>query len=301
MERFRGAAAVFIGAASFGILSTFVKKAYALEFTLAEVTGVQVLFGMLFLWILFLLKSFSPAPQKLYAKRTAKWKILLAGFSTGIVSILYYKSVELVPASIAIILLMQFIWISALIELLLFKQVPTKRQTIGIVFILAATLLATGVFENALQEVDWLGVLYGLLAATAYAVFIIVNGRVGNDYPPVQKSALMVTGAGILIFTVLQPFHLLTLNVDWGIYRFGLLLSVFGTVLPPLLYAYGMPKVGTSLGSILSAVELPVAVAMSFFVLHEPVTALQWFGVLAILGIVVWINLKPRMVGERLG
>src|SRR5690606_2401451 len=73
--------------------------------------------------------------------------------------------------------------------------------------------------------------LYGLLAATAYAVFIIVNGRVGNDYPPVHKSALMVSGAGLLIFTVLQPFHLLTFEVDVRIYQFGLLLSAFGTVL----------------------------------------------------------------------
>lgn len=300
MERFRGAVAVFVGAASFGILSTFVKKAYALNFTLAEVTGVQVLFGMLFLWGLYLLKSFLPKSPKQYSRQTSKWKILIAGFSTGIVSILYYRSVELVPASIAIVLLMQFIWISAIIDFLVFKQRPNPRQLIGIVGILAATLLATGIFESSLQSINILGIVYGLLAATAYAVFIIVNGRVGNDYPPVQKSALMVSGACLLIFATLQPFHLLTLEVDPRIYQFGLLLSVFGTVLPPLLYAYGMPKVGTSLGSILSAVELPVAVAMSFFVLHEPVTALQWIGVLAILGIVAWINLKPRTVGERL-
>lgn len=259
-----------------------------------------MLFGILFLWFLYLLKSFSPQAQKQYAKQTPKWKILLAGFSTGVVSILYYKSVELVPASIAIILLMQFIWISPIIELLLFKQRPSKRQAIGILFILLATVLATGVIESTIQEIDLLGVLYGLLAATAYAVFIIVNGRVGNDYPPVHKSALMVSGAGLLIFTVLQPFHLLTFEVDVRIYQFGLLLSAFGTVLPPLLYAYGMPKVGTSLGSILSAVELPVAVAMSFFVLHESVTVLQWIGVGAILAVVAWINLKPKQVGEKL-
>lgn len=301
MGKFRSAAAVFIGAASFGILSTFVKKAYALDFTLAEVTGVQVLFGMLFLWSIFLVRSVLPKSTKQYEKKTAKWKILLAGVSTGVVSILYYKSVELVPASIAIVLLMQFIWISAIIEMLFFKQRPTQRQAIGMLFILAATLLATGVFESAIQSINWMGVLYGLLAATAYAVFIIVNGRVGNDYPPVQKSALMVSGAGILIFTVLQPFHLISLDVDLRIYQFGLLLSVFGTVLPPLLYAYGMPTVGTSLGSILSAVELPVAVAMSFFVLHEPVTALQWIGVFVILAMVAWINLKPKDIGEIMG
>jgi drug/metabolite transporter (DMT)-like permease len=264
MERFSGAIAVFVGAASFGILSTFVKKAYAVGFTLAEVAGVQVLFGMLFLWGLYMLRSFWAKPEKGYDKHTAKWKIVLAGFSMGIVSILYYKSVELVPASIAIILLMQFIWISAIIDFLVFRQKPGRKQFVGIICILAATLLATGVFEASMDTVAPLGIVYGLLAATAYAVFIIVNGRVGNDYPPVQKSALMVSGACILVFVLLRPFHLLVFDVDYAIYRYGLLLSVFGTVLPPLLYAYGMPKIGTSLGSILSAVELPVAVLMSF-------------------------------------
>lgn len=294
MERFRGAIAVFVGAASFGVLSTFVKKAYALGFTLAEVTGIQALLGMLLLWFMYLLGSFSTRQKKKYSKVSPKWKIILAGFSTGIVSILYYKSVQLVPASIAIILLMQFIWISAIIDFMIFKQKPNRKQVIGILSILAATLLATGIFESSLQTIDLWGIVYGLLAATAYAVFIIVNGKVGNDYPPVQKSALMVSGACLLIFITLQPFHLLSLAVDSRIYHFGLLLCIFGTVLPPLLYAYGMPKIGTPLGSILSAVELPVAVAMSFFVLHESVTPLQWIGVAAILGIVAWTNTKSR-------
>src|SRR5690606_13706908 len=115
MERLRGAIAVFIGAASFGILSTFVKLAYAENFTLGEVTGVQVLFGAVILWLCYGLLALKGT--KTYLKRTSKVKIVLTGISTGAVSILYYKCVELVPASIAIVLLMQFIWVSALINL----------------------------------------------------------------------------------------------------------------------------------------------------------------------------------------
>ena len=197
---------------------------------------------------------------------------------------------QLVPASIAIILLMQFIWISPIINFLLFNQKPSKYETIGIVCILAATILATGALEASFAEISILGVVYGLLAATAYSIFIIVNSKVGNDYPPVQKSALMVSGACILIFLTLQPFSLFSQSLDFKIYEYGILLSVFGTVLPPFLFAYGMPKTGVSLGSILSAVELPVAVAMSYFVLNETVSHLQWIGVGLILVFVFWIN-----------
>src|SRR5690606_7806452 len=151
-------------------------------------------------------------------------------------------------------------------------------------------LLATGVFEATIQTINPLGILYGMLAAIAYAIFIIVNGKVGNDYPPVQKSALMITGACILVFTVLQPVSLILLEINNRIIYYGLLLSLFGTVLPPLLFAYGMPKIGISLGSILSAVELPVAVVMSYTILSEAVSLLQWTGVIGILAVVVWTN-----------
>lgn len=294
MKNLQGALAVFIGAASFGVLSTFVKKAYSAGFSLGEVTGVQALLGMLILWIIFLLKKITKVNLDKYPRKTASWKIMLAGISTGVVSVLYYKCVQLVPASIAIVLLMQFIWISAFVNYILFKHTPSKKQRIGIILILIATLFATGALESNIHEISTLGIVYGLLAALAYSIFIIVNGKVGNDYPPVQKSALMVTGACILIFILLQPISLVQVTIDPQIYTYGILLAVFGTVLPPFLFAYGMPKIDIALGSILSAVELPVAVAMSYFVLHENVSILQWFGVAFILAVVVWINYKKN-------
>lgn len=295
MEKTKGVIAVFLGAASFGILSTFVKKSYALGFNLGEVTGVQALFGMLFLWLLLgVILIFNKSYFTKYPSRTAKWKVLISGISTGAVSILYYKCVQLVPASLAIVLLMQYIWIGQLIEFLVFKTRPSSRNIWGIVVILASTLLATGLFEHDMHGISLLGIGYGLLAATAYALFIIVNGRVGNDYPPLYKSALMVSGACILVFTLLRPFSIFQIDTLSNLWQYGLLLSIFGTVLPPVLFAYGMPKTGVSLGSILSSVELPVAVCMSFYILHEAVTPLQFVGVALILAVVVALNVRKK-------
>lgn len=295
MEKVRGIIAVFIGAASFGILSTFVKKAYKAGFTLGEVTGVQALFGMLILWLILLVIYLSSRKYfRRYPGSSSRWTILLSGVSTGAVSLLYYKCVQLVPASLAIVLLMQYIWIGQLIEFTVFKERPTRRNIIGIVVILLATILATGLLEQDLRSLDMIGIIYGMLAATAYAVFIIVNGRVGNDHPPLQKSAYMVSGACIFIFILLQPFSLLEIDTLSRIGPYGLLLSVFGTVLPPVMFAYGMPKIGVSLGSILSSVELPVAVSMSYYILHEHVSPLQFVGVICILIVVVVLNLPKQ-------
>lgn len=292
-ERIRGVVAVVCGAASFGILSTFVKKAYAQGFTLAQVTGVQALFGVALLWILIgILKVLNRRYFSRYASTSPRWHIVISGLATGAVSILYYKSVQLVPASLAIILLMQYIWIGQLIEFIIFKTKLTRRQAFGITAILVATALATGIFEHDFKAVSMAGVGYGMLAATAYALFIIVTGRVGNDHPPLQKSAFMILGACILVFVVLRPYSLFTPAVLSSLWRYGLLLAVFGTVLPPLLFSYGMPKTGVSLGNILSYIELPVAVCMSYVVLKEPVSTLQFIGVAGILMVVVLLNLQ---------
>ncbi len=290
MNKTKGAIAVFIGAASFGILSTFVKKAYDQGFNLGEVTGIQALLGVAFLWITWLLIK-NIQPQTKHPSQSPKWKILLSGVSTGMVSILYYKCVELVPASLAIVLLMQYIWIGQIIELIFFKVKPQLSQIIVIIAILAGTVLATGMIEEPLESFSLLGIGYGLLAATAYSVFMIVNGRVGNDYHPIHKSAIMISGALMLIAITLQPISLLSPEIFLGILPYGLLLSFFGTVIPPLLFAYGMPKTGYSLGAVLSAVELPVAVCMSYLVLHEPVSWIKWLGVLFILLTIFWKNI----------
>ncbi|MCY4780092.1 DMT family transporter [Sphingobacterium sp. UT-1RO-CII-1] len=294
-DKIKGIIAVFLGAASFGILSTFVKKAYAEGFSLGEITGIQALFGMLILWfILTTIYLFNKSYFHSFKSNTPKWHILLSGIATGSVSILYYKSVQLIPASLAIVLLMQYIWIGQLIEFLLFKQRPTKKQSICIFIILLSTLLATGMFEQDLKDVNILGVLYGIFAATAYSIFLLVSGRVGNDHPPLQKSAFMVSGAFIFIFILLQPITLFQPDTLSSLWKYGLLLSVFGTVLPPVLFTYGIPKTGVSLAGILSSVELPVAVCMSYLVLKEPVSQIQFIGVLAIIIVVIILNLNRK-------
>ena len=57
-----------------------------------------------------------------------------------------------------------------------------------------------------------------------------------------------------------------------------------------------MPKVGSGLGTILSASELPTAVMMSTLILHEAVTYSQWFGVIMILCGIAFPNIQRRSV-----
>ncbi|RZL38860.1 MAG: EamA family transporter [Pedobacter sp.] len=289
----KGILLVFFGACSFGILSTFVKLAYHDGYSLGDVTGAQAFFGAVILWALFFFQSRTANYKAKDIKLiTPWWKMILAGTCTGLVSVFYYQCVKLVPNSVAIILLMQFIWLSILLEFIIYKKKPTGLQFLAILLVLAGTVLASGMVETAVSSLSLKGVGFGLLAAISYAGFLMLSGRIGNEYPPLQKSALMITGACILIFILFPPVFLYNGALNGSLLKWGLIISIFGTVIPPLFYAEGVPRIGTALSSILSAAELPVAVIMAGFVLQEQVSFLRWIGVCVILSAMVIPNLK---------
>ncbi|KQN28590.1 multidrug transporter [Pedobacter sp. Leaf41] len=289
----KGILLVFFGACSFGILSTFVKLAYHDGYSLGDVTGAQAFFGAVILWVLFFFQSRTSKYKTQKVKLiTPKWKMILAGICTGLVSIFYYQSVKLVPNSVAIILLMQFIWMSILLEFIIYKKKPSGLQFLAILLVLGGTVLASGMLETTISSLSYKGIGFGLLAAICYAGFLMLSGRIGNEYPPLQKSALMITGACILIFILFPPAFLFNGALNGTLLKWGLIIAVFGTVIPPLFYAEGVPRIGTALSSILSAAELPVAVMMAGFVLQEQVSFLRWVGVCVILSAMVLPNLK---------
>lgn len=291
----RYALIVLLGSCSFGVMSTLVKLAYQNGYTVGEVTSAQYVFGVLILWTLLGLSKITISTKKHpEGGRDSIWKVILAGAPVGMVSVFLYKSMEFLPASIAVVLLMQFVWIGILIELLIFKVKPTLSQIGSMILIMGGTLLAAGLFNEQQIELSVQGVVLGLFAAFFFAIYLIVMARVGNGYGPIEKSAVIISSASILIFLIFPPVFLFDGRLTEGLWRWGLLMSTFGTVIPPLFFAVGTPKIGATLGSILSSAELPVAVGFSYFILSEEVTLLQWIGIVIILLAIVISNVSKN-------
>ena len=110
----------------------------------------------------------------------------------------------------------------------------------------------------------------------------------------------MITGAMTITWLIYPPTFLFDGLLLEGLYKWGLLLALLGTVIPPLFFSIGVPKVGVSVGAILSAAELPVAVVASRFILKESVDGLQWFGVALILAAIILSNLRVKTRDELL-
>lgn len=303
---------VFVGAASYGILSTFVVLAYGQGYTLGEVVGSQMMIGFILTWVLsaFLRarKKWKLNPAIPVAGRSAvvilstkqKLLLMLAGMPTAITGLLYYESLRYIPASVAILLLFQFTWMGVLFQAVRQRKRPEKKTYATLAILLGGTLLAAGVTETGASSFHLGGIVLGLLAAVSYTLFMLFNGKAVPKADPVERSKWMMLGAMAIVFVLFPPQFLWNGELFGGLFLFGLLLGVFGAFIPPLLFAYGIPHIGEALAGILGAAELPVAVLLSAVVLHEHVSPLQWIGVAIVLaGVALPDWLKHKRASSR--
>ncbi|MGF7032042.1 drug/metabolite transporter (DMT)-like permease [Paenibacillus mucilaginosus] len=284
--RLRASLLVLLGAASYGVLSTFVKLAYADGFTPGEVTGSQVLLGCAVTWLLVLLGSGRGIPS--IAPRV-RWKLIGSGVFTGLTGVFYYYALQSLDASFAVLLLFQFTWMGLVADWVLQGRVPTRYRVAGIVIVLAGTALASGVLDGSLLDrVSPSGIGLGLAAAASYTLFIYFSGKVAVQVPALWRSAWMLTGASLGVSVVYPPQFLWNGALGNGLLMWGFLLGLFGMILPSYLYAKGAPRLDTGLTAILGAVELPVVILCSSLLLHERTGITEWLGIALILAGIVF-------------
>lgn len=286
----KGVFLVGLGATSYGMLATFVKLAYQENFTTAEVTSAQFIYGIIGILLINLFQKQQAKTTVIKASKKNIFQLMLAGTSLGMTSVFYYLCVKYIDVSIAIVLLMQTVWIGVLLEWFLDKKAPSKQKIIAVVIVLFGTLLATNLL-NSTADIDWKGILFGFLAACSFTTTMFTANKVALGISSAQRSLYMLLGgaiivAGFALFTQTTPFNM-EIFMKWGI-----ILALFGTIIPPMLMNSGFPHIGLGLGSIVSSLELPVSVMMAYFILNETVIGSQWLGVILIVFAIVIMNIN---------
>ena len=299
----KGVLFVALGASSYGMLATTVKIAYGEGYTTAEVTLSQFFFGIIALLILTAKarKINKPSPKQIR-------KLMLAGTTMGFTSVFYYLCVRYLNASVAVVFLMQSVWIGVLIEAIQTRKVPSSIKLLAVCLVLLGTVLATQMW-NFGAELNILGVMFGMMAALSFSLTLYSTSSIAVNFPPAVRSLYMLFGGGIIVLTFalltqILPYYanfspefmqdfITSKAIDFKIfYTWGIILSLFGTVLPPILLNNGFPLTGVGLGVIVSSLELPVSVTFAFMLLNEPVVGIQWLGIAVILFAVVLMNLN---------
>lgn len=286
----KGVFLVGLGATSYGMLATFVKLAYQENYTTAEVTTSQFVLGILGILLINAFQKSKKGNAVVKASGRNIFHLMLAGTSLGMTSVFYYLAVKYIPVSIGIVLLMQTVWMGVLLEWMLDKKAPSLQKIASVVIVLIGTALATNLIKSEIT-LDWRGILWGMLAAASFTTTMFTANRIATGISSAQRSLYMLLGGAVIVFGFSIATQVTPFNFDIFL-KWGIVLAVFGTIIPPMLMNAGFPHTGIGLGSIVSSLELPVSVMMAFFILDEQVVLSQWIGILLIILAIVIMNIK---------
>jgi drug/metabolite transporter (DMT)-like permease len=286
----KGVLLVALGATSYGMLATYVKKAYNDGYTTTEVTASQFIYGILGVFLLFIFQKAISKNKLVMANTKNIMQLMLAGTSLGMTSVFYYLCVKYTNVSIAIVLLMQTVWMGVLIEWFLDKNRPNDTKILSVFLVLLGTALATKLYLLQLN-INIFGLFWGLMAAASFTTTMFTANKIATHVSSSLRSLYMLLGGGIIVLVFCLWQH--TGPFQFSIFsNYGIFLALFGTIIPPILLNAGFPKTGLGLGSIVSSLELPVSVLMAYFLLKEEVVFWQWIGILVILFAIFLMNYK---------
>ncbi|GHH99916.1 EamA family transporter [Neobacillus kokaensis] len=283
---------VIIAASSYGVVSTIIKLAMGRGFSASEAVTSQFFIGFCIAVGIFFLTNRAKISFK------GVKMLIFAGVLTGFTNIVYGHSLNYLPASLAVVLLFQFTWIGMLISCISKRQLPTRIEFISLLFLVLGTIPAAGLIDVDITKIPLQGWIWGLAAALCYSLFLFVNGR----------AAASMNTSGRLVFVSFFAFMMSALfqspEIIWngtlfneGLWLYGLALGLFGMIIPVFLFTIAVPKVGLGMTSILSAIELPIAVMVSVILLSETVTTIQIAGIVIIL---LGISLPTILTGNLL-
>jgi drug/metabolite transporter (DMT)-like permease len=290
----KGVVLVALGATSYGMLATFVKLAYKEGFTTAEVTSSQFIYGIIGILFINLFQRIKNNNSATKANSKNILHLMIAGTSMGMTSVFYYLAVKYIPVSIGIVLLMQTVWMGVLLEWFLDKKAPSLQKTLAVLVIIIGTGLAINILKIDFNDtsINWsLGLFWGLLAAASFTTTMFTANKVALGISSAQRSLFMLLGGAIIVFGF--GIYTQTTEFNFEIFtKWGIVLALFGTIIPPMLLNAGFPLTGIGLGSIVSSLELPVSVLMAYFLLNEELQLIQWIGILLIILAIVIMNIQ---------
>ncbi|GKU78753.1 DMT family transporter [Paenibacillus sp. L3-i20] len=278
MKKWMYSLMIVFAASCYGILTVIVKLAIRDGFTAAEAITSQYFIGFVMALLIFIIV------RRTIPKFGGGMTLLIAGLFTATTGTVYGQAIEYMPASLAVVMLFQFTWIGMLFDCIATRRLPKRIEVISLLFLFGGTILAAGVIDADISGIPWQGWAWGMAAAVSFASFVMINQRQveGMD----TETRLFF----ISFFAAIATFFFQTPEIVWngtlfgeGLWIYGLILGLFGTVIPICLFSIAVPKVGMATSSILSAMELPVAITVSVILLSESLTPLQVVGIVVIL------------------
>lgn len=223
-------------------------------------------------------------------------KDLWCFLGTGICSVVFFgycynRTIVLASLSVAAILLYTAPIFVMILSRFLFGERLTVSKVAALLMAFAGCICVTGILGGG-EAVSTAGILTGLGSGFGYALYSIFSRfALERNYHPFT----------ITLYTFVCAFAAVLFLADWppvlsfvtkspGNILYGIGYGVVTTVLPYILYTFGLSKLENSRASIMATIEPVVATLIGVFWFHEAMSLTSAAGVALVLAALLIIK-----------
>lgn len=308
-----GIGLVVVSSAGYGSGSVLAAPIYATGVDWLTLVEWRFLIGAALGWLWVLASPERRAALARMPRRQLGVALALGALFTGNAGT-YYAGLESVPAALAGVLVYTYPVIVAVLSLWFATRLPGRRPWIALVLALAGSALALGGIDvRSAPPIS--GLLLVWASALIYSVWIILSARLsgerrdrlGSDAPQADEpvgdaavtTAVMMSAtaavyavAGLVVGRPLDPGRVPA--QAWPLLGAVGLVASFLAI--QAFYA-GARRIGAAKAALISTVEPPIIVVLSFVFLGQTLAPIQLAGAALILIAVIVAQTSPRPSG----
>src|SRR6478609_3515519 len=276
-----------LGAICFSSKAIFVKAAYR-DTPVDAVTllALRMLFSLPF----FVLSATYSSRKTDNVKFTTKQWLgvaVIGCMGYYVSSLLDFLGLQYISAGMERLILFVYPTLVLLISSLLLKERIKKLQWVAVAVTYAGLLLAfvnEADFQSGGNSHFVLGSLLILACAFTYATYIVGSGRL---IPVLGAAKFNSYAMSFACIAVLAHFFITSdgslLHLSPSVYYYSLIMAVLSTVIPSYLVSEGIKRIGSDNAAIVGSIGPVSTILQAYFILDEPIRALQVAGTVFIL------------------
>lgn len=227
-------------------------------------------------------------------ERAPGWLVVALGVSIALVNVAYYTAIARVPVAVAIVL--QYLGPGIVVAWMAFRRRarPPTDVSIAVTVAFIGVVLVSEVLRGDLAQVDAVGLLAGLASAVLFATYTVLSERAVGAYGAVGTVLRAFSAAALLWIVYQLPQGWPAALVDDGRLPRVLFVGIGGTLLPFLLYIWGVQRLRSERAVIAATLEPLFAAIVAWLLLDQLLSPMQATGGALILGAVLWLQLNVR-------
>jgi len=272
--KFLGFTFIIISAISFGLMPIFATLCYKSGLNIKTILLFRFLIAAILINIYIILKGYS----------YPRGKLLIMLFFMGAVlysaqAFLYFSAVGLIGSSLTSILLYLYPSIVLFLSVILLKTRVYKQDILALILTTIGAILVVGIrFEN----INLLGIIFGISAALVYSVYIVVGTKAMQGTTPIVGTGVILFGASCIyvIYGLSTKITIPNTFEQWG-WIFAI--TIISTLVAIITFFAGLKLIGPVKASMISTFELVVTLVCAYLMLGEKIEFIQIAGGIFIL------------------